>query len=120
MQICIFGIALLWLHRFSEVELSPASRKTSTILQQKLKRNQTILAGTFNSTPLFYDKRKRSKIKGVPVEDNTNSGLNPFLIDATPTNTRKVMLFSRNLHLLQISNSGLVNGTSDETIPNGK
>lgn len=107
------------LHTFTVVKTSPASRKASSSLQ-RLKRNLTILARAFNVTPKFADYPKRSKFGNHCSKDRLNSILDPYFINAVATNTRKVMLFSKNKYLLQITNDGFVNGTQDVKLPNGK
>jgi hypothetical protein len=107
------------LHTFTVVKTSPASRKASNSLQ-RLKRNLTILARAFNVTQKFADSPKQSKFGNHCSKDKLASVLDPYLIKAVATNTRRIMLFSKNKYLLQITNDGFVNGTQDVKLPTGK
>ena len=106
------------LHTFSVVKTSPTSRKASSSLQ-RLKRNLTILARAFNVTQKFaaYPKRTKSRNhcfnKGRLYSDID-------LINAPASNSRRVMLFSKNKYLLQITNDGSVNGTHDTKHSSGE
>ena len=108
--LCIFGVVLVCLHTFSVVKTSPTSRKASITLQ-RLKRNLTILATAFNVTQKFADDLRRTKSRNHCFKGKLNSGKS--LINAPPSNSRRIMLFSKNKYLLQITNDGSVNGTHD-------
>lgn len=113
----MIGVVLVCLHTFTVVKTSPTSRKISSSLQRRLQRNLTILKTAFNVT----QDSKRTKQKHHCSKEKLNSGiLDPHLVNATPTNTRKVMLYSRNRFLLQITNNGDVAGTSDDKSTTGK
>ena len=105
------------LHTFIVVKTSPTSRKISSDLQRSLKRNLTILAKAFNLT---QDSPKRTKLKHHCQKDTLNSGLDRYLVNAAATNTRKVMLYSKNDYLLQIAGDGFVDGTHDDKSLTGK
>lgn len=108
------------LHTFIVVKTSPTSRKISSNLQRSLKRNLTILAKAFNLTQRSADSPKRTKLKHHCQKDRFNSGLDRYLVNAAATNTRKVMLYSKNNYLLQIASDGFVDGTPDEKSVTGK
>ena len=103
------------LHTFTVVKTSPTR---SSSLQRRLRRNLTILARTYNLTP--QGSPKRTKLKHHCSEERLNSGLDPYLINATPTNDRKVMLYSKNGFFLRIANNGDVAGTNDGKRATGK
>ena len=104
------------LHTFTVVKTSPTSSKISSSLQRRLRRNLTLLARAFNLT----QGSKITKLKHHCSKERLNFGLDPYLVNATPTNTRKVMLYSRNRFLLQIANNGDVAGTNDDKSATGK
>ncbi|XP_028404353.1 fibroblast growth factor 1-like isoform X2 [Dendronephthya gigantea] len=115
--LCIFGVVLVCLNTFTVVKTSPTNRRISNSLQRRLKRNLTNLAKAFNLSQGFAGSPRRSKVKKYRLKDRSTALLNGLidrsLVKAPSTNTRKVMLFSRNGYLLQISNNGFVNGTHD-------
>lgn len=112
------------LHTFTVVKTSPTNRRISNSLQRRLKRNLTNLARAFNLSQGFADDPKRNKGKNYRSKGRSTVLLNGLidrsLVRAPATNTRKVMLFSKNGYLLQISNNGFVNGTHDTKSDNGK
>jgi hypothetical protein len=98
------------LHTFTVVKTSPTSRKASSSLQ-RLKRNLTILAKALNVTQKFADFPQRTNLRNHCFKGRINSDKD--LVNAPATNTRKVMLFSKNKYLLQVTSDGSVNGTHD-------